>query len=161
MSTEIAFYDTLKRITACIDNNDRHLLSQFGLTVPRYHALKYIHENPGVSLTALSALMRNDKSSATRLTRSMQEEGLVQRHRSESDRRTYCLYLSQVGEQLLERASAAHRSCTQDRLSDLDVDVEALVSDLAVIVRSLEGDLNQAKEGGEKRRKAPIRNTHA
>jgi DNA-binding MarR family transcriptional regulator len=145
MSAEIAFYDTLKKITACIDNSDRQLLGQFGLTVPRYHALKHIHENPGVSLTTLSGLMLNDKSSATRLTRSMQEEGLLQRHRSESDRRTYCLYLSELGTQLLQRASAAHESFTQDRFSDLDVDVEALVNDLAVIVRSLERELNQEK----------------
>jgi DNA-binding MarR family transcriptional regulator len=140
MSAEIAFYETLKKVIACIDNGDRQLLSRFGLTVPRYYALKHIHENPGVSLTTLSALMYNDKSSATRLTRSMQEEGLVRRRRSESDRRAYHLYLSESGKQLLQRASAARDIYTLDRFSDIDVDVEALAGDLVVIIDSLEGE---------------------
>jgi DNA-binding MarR family transcriptional regulator len=85
-------------------------------------------------------LMYNDKSSATRLTRSMQEEGLVQRCRSESDRRAYHLYLSESGKQLLQRASAARDIYTLDRFSDIDVDVEALAGDLVVIIDSLEGE---------------------
>ena len=138
MSTEIAFYETLKKIVACIDNGDRQLLNQFGLTAPRYYALKHIHENPGLSLTTLSALMLNDKSSTTRLTRSMQEDGLVRRSQSESDRRTCCLYLSESGQQVLQRASVARDKYTEDRFSVLDVDVEALLGDLVAIVHSLE-----------------------
>lgn len=140
MSTEIALYETLKKIVACIDNGDRQLLNQFGLTAPRYYALKHIHENPGINLTTLSGLMFNDKSSTTRLTRSMQEDGLVRRHQSECDRRTCCLYLSESGEQLLHRAAVARDAYTEDRLSALTVDVEALLGDLAAIVRSLEGE---------------------
>ena len=139
MSREVAFYETLKKIIACIDNGDRQLLNQFGLTAPRYYALKHIHENPGISLTTLSALMLNDKSCTTRLTRSMQEEGLVRRRQSETDRRTHCLYLSESGEQLFRRASAARDAHLQDRFSDLDIDVGALVDNLEVIIHSLNG----------------------
>lgn len=133
MPNDIAFYETLKKIVACIDNGDRQVLNQFSLTVLRYYALKHIQENPGISLTNLSTLMLNDKSSTTRLIRSMQEEGLVQRYRSESDRRTYCLYLSELGKQLYQRASEAHNAYIQDRYSNLDVDIKALVSNLELL----------------------------
>ena len=139
MSSETAFFETLKETISCIGNDDRQFLHQFSLTIPRYYALKHIHKNMGVSLTTLSALMLNDKSSTTHLIRSI-EEGLVRQRRSESDRRTYCPSLSDSGQQLFQHASAAHDTYTWDRFSGLDIDVEALVNDLVVIIHSLERD---------------------
>jgi DNA-binding MarR family transcriptional regulator len=138
----------LKQIIAYIDNGERRLLNQFNLTVPRYYALKHIHENPGISLTDLSALMLNDKSNTSRLIRNIQEAGLTIRCRSESDRRTSSLYLSESGEQLFERASAAHEIYTKDRFSGLNADVEVLLDHLLPIKRTLE----QESDGEEQRR---------
>jgi DNA-binding MarR family transcriptional regulator len=143
MYREIAIYGSLKKIVACIDYGDRQLLSQFRLSVPRYFALKHIHENPGISLTTLSTLMFIDKSSTTRLIRSIKEEGLVQRLRNESDHRTYCLYLSESGEELFLRASAVHDKYTQDRFSNPEIDVDTLVNDLEVLIHSLERELKR------------------
>jgi len=138
MSSQIAFCQALRKTIACIDGGDRRVLNQFSLTAPRYYALKRIHENPGASLTTLSALMLIDKSSATRLIRSMEDEGLVRRLQSESDRRTCCLYLSESGKKLFKSASAAHDRYAQERFSGLDIDVEVLVSDLEAVIHSLE-----------------------
>jgi DNA-binding MarR family transcriptional regulator len=138
MCSEIAFCETLKKITSCIDNGDRQFLNQFRLTVPRYYTLKHIYENPGISLTTLSALMCIDKSNTTRLVRSINTEGLVRRFRSETDRRTCCLYLTELGEKLFLRASAAHNKFTQDRFSNLNFDVGTLVKDLEFIINALE-----------------------
>ena len=138
MSSQIAFCQALRKTIACIDGGDRRVLNQFSLTAPRYYALKRIHENPGASLTTLSALMLIDKSSATRLIRSMEDEGLVRRLQSESDRRTCCLYLSKSGKKLLQSASAAHDRYAQERFSGLGIDVEGLVSDLEAVIHSLE-----------------------
>jgi DNA-binding MarR family transcriptional regulator len=151
MSSAIAFCETLKRVITCIDYGDRQLLNQFSLTVPRYYALKHIYENPGISLTNLSSLMFIDKSSTTRLIRSIKEEGLVQQLRSESDRRTYRLYLSESGMKLLERASAAHDKYTQDRFSNLLIDLGTFADDLEVLMISLERELKREGQGGEKR----------
>jgi len=52
--------------------------------------------------------MLTNKSSTTRLIRSMEEEGLVRRLRSESDHRAYCLYLSELGKKPFQSASAPH-----------------------------------------------------
>jgi DNA-binding MarR family transcriptional regulator len=145
MDTEFAFYESLKKIVACIDYGDRQLLHRYSLTVPRYFVLKHIHENPGISLTALSSLMFIDKSNTTRLINSIKEEGLVQRLRSESDHRTYCLYLSELGQELFLRASAAHNQYIQDRFSDIDMDVEVLINHLEALLRSLERECEREK----------------
>jgi len=143
MSNEVAFCEALRKIVAGIDCGDRRVLNRFSLTTPRYYALKRISENPGVSLTTLSALMLIDKSCTTRLIRSMEEEGLVRRLRSESDGRIYRLYLSEAGKKLFQTASAAHDRYAHERFSDLDIDVEALVEDLEEIVRSLEREVKR------------------
>jgi len=143
MSSEVVLYDVLKKIFSCIDSGDRQLLNQFDLTVPRYCALKHIHENPGISLTDLSALMLNDKSNTTRLIRNIQEGGLVVRRRSESDRRVFCLYLSESGEQRFQRASEIHEMYIRERFSAVDIEIDALVNDLLILNRKLESDLNK------------------
>lgn len=141
MSSEIALYDTLKATTFFIDNGDRQLLDQFKLTVPRYYVLKHTHENPGISLTRLSLLVRTDKSNTTRLIRKMQDDGLIERRRSESDHRTFCLCLSEEGEQLFQRAVAAHETYTQERFSAPNIEIDALLSNLVAINHKLERDL--------------------
>jgi DNA-binding MarR family transcriptional regulator len=137
MSGEIAFCEALRKTIARLDCGDRQLLNRFSLTTPRYYALKRIYENPGVSLTTLSALMLVDKSCATRLIRTMEQEGLVRRVRSESDRRTYWLDLTESGRKLYRSASAAHDRYAQKRFSEIDIDVEALVGDLEMLADSL------------------------
>jgi DNA-binding MarR family transcriptional regulator len=78
------------------------------------------------------------KSTTTRLIRSIEEEGLVRRLRSESDPRAYCLYLTELGKNLFESASAAHDRNAQDRFSGLDIDVKVLVNALEAVIHSLE-----------------------
>ena len=145
ISIEIALYDTLKETVAFIDNGDRQFLDQFNLTVPRFTVLKHTYNNPGVSLTKLSLLMRTDKSNTTRLIQNLQEEGLIIRHRSETDRRTSCLYLSEKGEQLFQRALSAHEQYTRDRFAALNFEIDNLVSNLVTINHKLERDLARDK----------------
>jgi len=145
MSGEIAFCEALRKTIARLDCGDRQLLNQFSLTTPRYYALKRIHENPGISLTTLSARMLIDKSCATRLIRTMEQEGLVRRVRSESDRRAYWLDLTESGRKLYRSASAAHDRYAQKRFSEIDVDVEALVNDLETLADSLGREVKRAE----------------
>jgi DNA-binding MarR family transcriptional regulator len=130
---------------ACIDSGDRHLFNQFSLTAPCYFSIKRIHENPGVSLTTLIALILIDKNSTTCLIRNINEQGSDRRPRSESERPIYYPHLSYSGKQLFQRASSAHNTYTQDRFSDLDIDVDALGKDLEVIIHSQERELKRVE----------------
>lgn len=101
-------YNVLKEIFLLLDDGDRRLLSAYNLTVPRFYALKHLGENPGLSVSALSALMFCDKSNVTRLVQSLEAEDLVQRRRHERDGRIHCLSLTTAGETLCRDALALH-----------------------------------------------------
>jgi DNA-binding MarR family transcriptional regulator len=104
-----------------------------------------------------------DKSCATRLIRTMEEEGLVRRVRSECDRRTYWLDLTESGQKLYRSASAAHDRYAQKRFSGIDIDVEALVVDLEMLADLLGREAKRAepKEVNTQRHNGPIPSMNA
>lgn len=113
-------YNLLKEIFFLLDNGDRHILSRFRLTLPRYYILWHLGNEPGISLRRLSQLMICDKSNVTRLIQSMEEEGLVIRIPHESDGRTVRLYLTETGTQIREQAIQAHETYNQNRMNSMN-----------------------------------------
>lgn len=142
MGKSLTLYNTFKEIFFYIDNGDRQLLEGYNLSVSRYYALKHIGENPGISFTNLSALMLNDKSNISRLVKNLEEEGLVVRKRHQTDRRTLSLYLTEAGEKRYREALKAHDTFIQLRFSNLDLDVDNLLRDLAYLRITLENSEN-------------------
>jgi len=136
-------YNVLKEIYFCLDNGDRRVMDAYNLSVPRYYALKNIGENPGISLTHLSDLMLSDKSNITRLVKSIEDDGLVTRKPREGDRRSMSLYLTKRGQELLQKASAAHQAFIRDRFSEASVDIPLLLEQLSTLKRNLEQQLEQ------------------
>lgn len=137
METEFRLYNILKDIFFWLDNGDRHLLEEYQLSVPRYYLLHHISNNPGISLTQLSALMFNDKSNITRMIRGLEADDLVFRKRHSQDGRTWSLFISPTGQSLLEEASARHRKYIQDRFQDIE-EIEDLYQNLADMKESLQ-----------------------
>ncbi|MEW6718547.1 MAG: MarR family transcriptional regulator [Chloroflexota bacterium] len=135
-------YSILKDIYFYLDDGDRRFLNQFELSIPRFFSLKHIHDNPGISLTQLSIFMLSHKSNITRLVQGLETEGLVVRERDETDARTYQLYLTEAGQSLFNKASAAHGLFNQERFSNLDGNFEKLLQALnsvkEVLVEKLE-----------------------
>lgn len=129
MEDEVScLYNVLKEIFLLLDDGDRRLLSAYNLTVPRFYALKHLGENPGLSVSELSALMFCDKSNVTRLVQSLEAEELVQRKRHKRDGRIHCLSLTAAGETLRDDVMALHHrhnlarfgaSIPQNKQSDL------------------------------------------
>lgn len=62
-----------------------------------YATLALIHENPGISQTALSQANGRDKSTLTPLLDELEQRGLVIRERLATDRRSYSLRLTTEG----------------------------------------------------------------
>lgn len=103
-----ALYTVLKEIFLLLDDGDRRLLSSYNLTVPRFYALIHLGDNPGLSLSELSALMFCDKSNVTRLVQGLEAENLVQRRPHKHDGRITCLSLTSAGEELRHKALTLH-----------------------------------------------------
>ena len=109
------------------EDGDRRHFSRFELTTPRFYALKHIGENPGISLSQLSALMLSDKGNISRIVRGMESDGLVLRRPDQADGRALCLYLSTEGEHLRHRAVLSHSDFNHARISGIDTEYEHLL----------------------------------
>lgn len=138
MADAQALYALLKEIFHILDDGDRQLLGQFDLSPSRYCALVHLGANPGMSVSELSDLMLCDKSNVTRIVKGLEADGLAIRRPHETDGRAIRLYLTDTGDQLRQRAVAAHENYNQGRLQSVTRDDgEALLGDLNRLKSSL------------------------
>lgn len=89
-----------------------------GLKPGHFAALVIIHNNPGLSQTALGAAIGRDKSTLTPKLAELERRGLLRRDRADADRRSYALTLTPAGEAALSAltAHAAAHDAALDRL---------------------------------------------
>lgn len=95
------------------------------ITPCQFNALCHVRSHPGLSQTQLSAAIGREKSTVTPIIDRLERRGLVVRKASPSDRRTYALYLSDVGEATYQRlvsTANTHDRNMQDRLSSADLE---------------------------------------
>jgi DNA-binding MarR family transcriptional regulator len=67
----------------------------------RFAAMMVIHNNPGLTQTALGRAISRDKSTVTPLVQELRRHGLVRRRPSTVDRRSVTLTLTRAGEATL------------------------------------------------------------
>lgn len=94
------------------------------VTPCQFNALCHIRTHPGLSQTQLSGAIGREKSTVTPIIDRLERRGLVNRQASPSDRRTYALYLSDLGESTYQRmveTAADHDQNMQDRLSPTEL----------------------------------------
>lgn len=72
-----------------------------GLKPGRFAALIVIGQNPGITSSVLGRAIGRDKSTLTPLIRDLQRAGLVDRRRSDTDRRSAHLSLTRAGQAVL------------------------------------------------------------
>jgi len=82
----------------------------------RFATLTLIAENPGISQTTLSNASGRDKSSMTPVLEDLVRRGLVQRKKTDKDRRAYRLSLTPAGQRTLAKLTA----CAQLHEDNLD-----------------------------------------
>jgi DNA-binding MarR family transcriptional regulator len=93
-------------------------VGQKGLRPGRFAAMMVIHNNPGISQSALSRAIARDKSSVTPLIQDLDRRGLVDRRPSLTDGRSVTLALTAAGEAMLRDLlmHAEEHDRTLDRL---------------------------------------------
>ncbi|MBW8267958.1 MarR family winged helix-turn-helix transcriptional regulator [Caldovatus aquaticus] len=75
----------------------------------RFAMLTLIHENPGITQTALSRASGRDKSTLTAALDDLVQRGLVLREKDAGDRRSYRLHLTAKGRRVLARLTEKAR----------------------------------------------------
>ena len=146
MYTEkMEFYKSLKAIFLHIDNAEKAFLNQFKLSVPRFYTLFHIYNHPGINYIDLTDLLLCTKSNTTRIVRSLQKEGLIDRRNHPDDGRSFQLFLTDAGKDLFERIYPqylAHINWLMSHFTDAELNRYSLVS------YSIENTLAKAILGG-------------
>jgi DNA-binding MarR family transcriptional regulator len=113
-------YAVLIKTILLVDDSNNRFFQQFNLGTTRYYALWHIHNTPGISLSDLSERLLCTKGNATRIIRSLENDGLVGRAVDETDNRAARLTLSAEGEMVFERVRQAYASFSHNRFECLD-----------------------------------------
>jgi len=121
---------------ALLDVLDSELEQAVGIPQRWYDVLVHLEESPqGIPMNELAERILYSKSGFTRVVDRMEEAGLVRRARTEDDRRTIPIVLTDNGTHTLERARRHHRDGIQRHFSQhlTNADVKALTHALEKI----------------------------
>lgn len=127
LETLVYLYTESRRVT-------KEVARQHGLTGPQVTAIKVLENFGALSLTDLSARMSATNSTMTGIADRMERDGLVERIRSETDRRVVQIALTEKGRALAAQIPVASMALFADALRSLD---ERDRRDLTRILRRL------------------------
>ncbi len=94
----------LRRIIRATDLHSRSLLRKFGLTSPQLVVLREVAARGALSGSALARAVSVSLPTATGILTRLEGRGLVERRRSETDRRQILVLLTPAGSELLADA---------------------------------------------------------
>lgn len=101
--------DRWLRATVLVRGQMSEFLEKFGLTEVRYSVLAALRSavDTGMSQAELAERLMQSESNICTLVERMQQEGMIERLRSDADRRRRVLSLSQAGQQLFDQVEFA------------------------------------------------------
>ena len=107
---------------------DEEALAACGITSVQLGALFALEKNDGCQLSELATTLGLDGSAVTGLARRLEQAGVVTRQRCESDRRSWRLYLSARGREVLQLGHQSMREVNEritEGLSEAELDIAA------------------------------------
>lgn len=137
-TTEIA--DELRPVVLRLTRELRHETERLGITARQVTLLWLIRKSPGLSLRDLAALERISPPALSGHVDRLERAGLVERVRSDEDRRRVGLRLTPPGERMLRRVRARRNTHLADRLGRLEASELAAVEAALPALRRLTGE---------------------
>lgn len=83
--------------------------ADLGFSPTQFSALAFMHLEPGIQQNVLGERIALDRSSVTKCVEILESRGLVRREVDAKDKRARMLFITDEGEAVLERVSAAAR----------------------------------------------------
>jgi len=93
---------------------------QFGLTIQEWRVVAILARYPGISAKQVTERGAMDKVQVSRAVRRLLTEGLIERERDKSDRRSSCLRLSTAGWRIYDRIIPLAQQYEKDLIEVLD-----------------------------------------
>lgn len=78
-------------------------MKEYGIGYSSYNFLFYLSANPGSSQKEMCENMAVDEALAVRTMKKLQEQGFVERKKSEAHGRSYAIYLTKKGEETIPK----------------------------------------------------------
>lgn len=97
----------LRRILRATELYGRTLASQVGLTAVQLRVLQIVAENGRATPTAISSRMGVTQATVSALIKKLESKGLLERHRSERDRRQTNMVITDRGAEIVQTAPDA------------------------------------------------------
>ena len=85
-----------------MQNTLHQQLKEYDITPEQWGMLRCLAENEGVAPTELAEIILKDKPNTTRITEKLKKKGLVTYQASITDKRSYLIFITEKGIQLLE-----------------------------------------------------------
>ncbi len=144
MQVEQELLIALRRIIRAIDLHSKKLNRESGLTGPQLIILQTINALPEVTPKRLASEVTLSQGTVTVILDRLEARGLIQRVRSERDRRSYHLTLSETGRHLLDKAPPPLQDAFIERFSKLEqweqTQILSSVQRLAVMMDAVDID---------------------
>jgi DNA-binding MarR family transcriptional regulator len=134
-------YQCLQEIGVLIDDGDRGVMREVGLSAAHFQLLRLLEFGPhatGRTITRLAELTLCTRGNVTRVVQRLVEAGLVELRSDRSDQRLVRVVLTEIGVQRLAAAEQAHARLNADRFGEFaDKDIADLVSHLTALSERL------------------------
>lgn len=129
-------------------------LRQLHLQKGQFIFLTRICENPGISLVALSDLLKVDKTTTTKATQKLIKEGYALKERAEGDQRVWRLFPTEQARSAYTQVIDEENRCIQACFQNLSKKEQDSVYQLTLRMRkNIEQDWRQNKNRGRRLRK--------
>lgn len=116
----------------------------------QFIVLMYVGRNPGLNQSELNDLLCLEKTNISRILKALEERDLIEKRLNSIDKRNYRIYLSQKGEEVLDRLKGIFNEVWREHLQgvseeELEIFRRVLDKILENIGRS-EGDIEEDKK---------------
>lgn len=91
----------LYKTQAKLQNTLHQQLKEYDITPEQWGMLRCLSENEGVAPTELAEIILKDKPNTTRIAKKLKTKGLVTYQASKLDKRSYLIFITKKGIQLL------------------------------------------------------------
>lgn len=117
----------IRQIIRAVDLHSRKLNKELGLTGPQLLLMRSIRDCGEVTIRQISKNTNMSQATATTIIDRIEKRGLVERKRSQLDKRKVHAYLTEEGAMLLEKAPLPLQDHFIDRFQNLDVWEQSLL----------------------------------
>ncbi len=127
---------SMKRAYHAIQADAARVLEGLGLRITTYSALRIVCDTPNLRQSQLAEALSMERSNTVVIVDALEQADLMERHRVESDRRSYALRATDKGKRVCAEATEALFAHEDEVLSVLD---DAERDTLMQLLRKLEG----------------------